>query len=62
MDPNQSVMKGLHCTSSYLFTPFLLTNLFATLWEGIYSHFISLKGTGPRSAVGNVSGYRCVSD
>ena len=22
----------------------------------------SLSGTGPRSAVGNVSGYRCVSD
>ena len=24
--------------------------------------FLSLKRTGPRSAIGNVSGYRCVSD
>ena len=50
VDPDQTAPIGAVCSGSTLNA--LILNLSVTL----------RNYTGPRSAVGNVSGYRCVSD
>ena len=49
---------GINCPEMKLTEIFLML---CNLYQNIKS-CITLNGTGPRSAVGNGSGYRCVSD
>ena len=43
----------------YKSTVAVCCNLFG---DSLYSYYMYQSTVGPRSAVGNVSGYRCVSD
>ena len=54
MDPDQTAPIGAVCSGSMLFDSILILSVML----GNYLQQIA----GPRSTVGNMSGYRCVSD